>query len=115
MNCQEIWLFSVRSVAIDKSQTIFDIDWNRPAALRLPGKRFPLPDRYFFGSRHLRYALECRDRGPALLEEFPRLYHVQSAVRRARRAVARDCADDSAVRVVLRAGETAATLAEADD
>src|SRR5690349_9231302 len=78
-----------------------------PAPVRLGEPAHP--DWYFCDE------VECGDRRPAVLEELPRLHHVQNAIRGPGRIAAGDRTADPAVRAVLRAGEAAAALAKADD
>ena len=58
--------------------------------------------------RDLRHALERRDRRPALLEELPRLHHLQDGLRHAGRAAAGDHPDGAAVRHPLGARQASA-------
>ena len=68
-------------------------------------RRMPDPD------RHLRHALECRDRRTAILEELSRIHDLQDGPSHEGGIADGNGADRSAIRDPVGTGETSATLA----
>ncbi len=69
------------------------------------------PRRMSHSNRHLRHALECCHRRSALLEEFPRIHHVQDGLRHPRGIIDGNRADAASLCHSLGLGKTPAALA----